>query len=92
MATVVAFGVIVLVALSILCFAAYKIKGGTFTFSTVIGRLASLNITITSPENVSRADNTPLIRQSSVDPAQLTGDHDGREAFVASPAPVAEPF
>ena len=46
--TLVTLGGFVLLALCIVCFAAYKIKAGTFEFITVICKFASLRITIKS--------------------------------------------
>jgi len=50
--TVIAFGVLGLLALSVACFAAYKIKARRFEFTTDIGSFASLRIMIQSgPED-----------------------------------------
>jgi hypothetical protein len=48
--TIIAVGAFFLVALSILCFAAYKIRAREFEFSTMIWRFVSFKITIRSPE------------------------------------------
>jgi hypothetical protein len=49
--TLITLGTFILGALSILCFAAYKIKAKEFEFSTAIWRLASFKITIKSPQD-----------------------------------------
>lgn len=43
--------IFVLLALVILCFAAYKIKAKRFEFSTAVWKFASLKITIVSDED-----------------------------------------
>jgi hypothetical protein len=48
---VAAVGVLLLVALSILCFAAYKIKARSFEVSTSVGRVASFSIKIVSADH-----------------------------------------
>jgi hypothetical protein len=50
MMTVVAIGVMTLSSLSVLCFAAYKIKARSFEVSTSIGRVASFSIKIMSAD------------------------------------------
>lgn len=50
MLTLITFGVFILLALSILCFAAYKIRAQSFEFSTTIWKIASFSIKIRSPE------------------------------------------
>jgi hypothetical protein len=49
MLTLVTLGVLILGALSILCFAACKIKAREFEFSTMICKLVSFRLTIKSP-------------------------------------------
>jgi len=51
MSTLIAVGVFILLALSIVCFAAYRIKAKRFEFSTAIWKFASLKITILSAED-----------------------------------------
>lgn len=51
-------GVFILLALVILCFAAYRIKARKFEFSTVIWKLASFKITIMSDEDPKPAKQT----------------------------------
>ena len=48
MPILVAAGVFILLALSIVCFAAYRIKAKKFEFATAIWKFASLRITIMS--------------------------------------------
>lgn len=48
MAALTAVGVFVLMVLSFVCFAAYKIKARRFEFSAAIWKVASLRITILS--------------------------------------------
>ena len=50
MPILIAAGVFILLALSIVCFAAYRIKARKFEFSTVIWKFASLRMTILSTE------------------------------------------
>jgi O-antigen/teichoic acid export membrane protein len=45
----VVIGMLVLTALAVLCFAAYKIKAESFEFSTAILKLVSFSIKIMSP-------------------------------------------
>ena len=46
--TVITVGALVLLALSIVCFAAYRINARKFEFSTAIWKFASMRITILS--------------------------------------------
>lgn len=48
MTTLVTVGVLVLAALSIVCFAAYKIRARSFEVSTSVGKVASFSIKIIS--------------------------------------------
>lgn len=54
MMSLVAGGVLILAALSIVCFAAYKIRAKSFEVSTSVGQIASLSIKIISADAVSR--------------------------------------
>ena len=47
---VVLVGLLILAALGVICFAAYKIKAESFEFSTAIFKLVSFSIKIMSPE------------------------------------------
>jgi hypothetical protein len=51
MLTLIIPGAFILLALVVLCFAAYKIKAKRFEFSTAVWKLASIKITIVSDEN-----------------------------------------
>jgi hypothetical protein len=51
-------GAFVLLALVVLCFAAYKIKAKRFEFSTAVWKLASIKITIMSDEEPKPAERT----------------------------------
>ena len=44
-------GILIILALGVICFAAYKIKAESFEFSTAILKLISFSIKITSPHN-----------------------------------------
>ena len=57
MPILVAAGVFILLALSIVCFAAYRIKARKFEFSTAIRKFASLRMTILSAEEEVDPDN-----------------------------------
>jgi hypothetical protein len=48
--TLITLGTVILIALSILCFAAFKIKAESFEFSTAIWKIASFSIKIRSPK------------------------------------------
>ena len=48
MSTLIALGSLVLVALSILCFAAYRIKASTFEVDAMICKIVSFRITVQS--------------------------------------------
>jgi len=50
MPTIIAVGVFVLVALSIVCFAAYRIKARKFEVKTSVWKFVSLTITILSAD------------------------------------------
>ena len=50
MLTLITIGVLILLGLGILCFAAYKIKAESFEFSTAIWKIASFSIKIKSAE------------------------------------------
>jgi hypothetical protein len=50
MMSLVAVGVLILSALSILCFAAYKIRAKSFEVSTSVGKIASFSIKIISAD------------------------------------------
>ncbi len=54
MTTLVTVGVLVLAALSIVCFAAYKIRAKSFEVSTSVGKVASFSIRIISADARSR--------------------------------------
>jgi len=49
--TLITLGILILLALSILCFAAFKIRAESFEISTVIWKIASFSIKIKSPES-----------------------------------------
>ena len=57
MPILVAAGVFILLALSIVCFAAYRIKARKFEFSTAIWKFASLRMTILAAEEEVDPDN-----------------------------------
>ena len=65
MTTLVTVGVLVLAALSIVCFAAYKIRAKSFEVSTSVGKVASFSIKIISADATSR--------ESGSDRAELLG-------------------
>jgi hypothetical protein len=50
MMSLVAVGVLILSALSIVCFAAYKIRAKSFEVSTSVGKIASFSIKIISAD------------------------------------------
>lgn len=51
MLTLITLGILILLALSILCFAAFKIKAESFEFTTAIWKIASFSIKIRSPKS-----------------------------------------
>ena len=53
-------GAFILLALVILCFAAYKIKAKRFEFSTAVWKLASIKISIVSDEDPKPTKPTTL--------------------------------
>jgi hypothetical protein len=54
MMSLVAVGVLILSALSIVCFAAYKIRAKSFEVSTSVGKIASFSIKIISADAENR--------------------------------------
>lgn len=54
MMSLVAVGVLILSALSIVCFAAYKIRAKSFEVSTSVGKIASFSIKIISADTENR--------------------------------------
>lgn len=61
--TLVIPGVFILMALGILCFAAYKIKARRFEFSTSVWKLASFKITVISDEDPNRVGSQAEARK-----------------------------
>lgn len=59
MSTPVILGIFVLIALVVLCFAAYKIKARRFMFSAAVWKLFSFTLTITSDPPKSAEQTTP---------------------------------
>jgi hypothetical protein len=58
--TLITLEVLILLALGILCFAAFKIKAASFEFSTAIWKIASFSIKIRSPGSADeRSDPKP---------------------------------
>jgi hypothetical protein len=76
--TLITFGTFILGALSILCFAAYRIKAREFEFSTAIWRLASFKITIKSPQDSELSERRALIDGTM--PGAVRRDSTSREA------------
>jgi hypothetical protein len=87
MMSLVAVGGLILSALSIVCFAAYKIRAKSFEVSTSVGKIASISIKIISADAVSR--------ESARDRFELVG-RDGRPSAgdeVSSPnRPLVPPL
>ncbi len=69
MLTLITLGTFILGALSILCFAAYKIKAREFEFSTAIWRLVSFKITIKSPQDSQLSEQRGAKVTSTVSPS-----------------------
>ena len=57
--TLITLGTMILLALSILCFAAFKLRAESFEFSTAILKIVSFSVKIRSPET---ADKRPAPR------------------------------
>lgn len=69
MFTVIIIGVVILIALSIICITAYMIGAESFEFTTAIGKIASLSVKMRSPgkrgRSVRKALNVPQISDRS---------------------------
>jgi hypothetical protein len=76
--TLITLGTFILGALSILCFAAYKIKAREFEFSTAIWRLVSFKITIKSPQDSQLSEQRVMI--DGTVPGAVRPDSISREA------------
>jgi hypothetical protein len=68
--SLIAIGVLVLLALTIVCFAAYKIKARKFEVSTSIWKLVSLRITILSSSEETEPDRLSTPEETEPDRAQ----------------------
>jgi len=78
MMSLVTVGFLVLAALSIVCFAAYKIRAKSFEVSTSVGKIASLSIKIISADGDGREparDHVELLGRDT--PAFLSGTANG---------------
>ena len=64
MLTLITLGTMLLLALSILCFAAFKLKAESFEFSTAIWKIVSFSIKIRSPETADER-RAPRDREAS---------------------------
>jgi tetrahydromethanopterin S-methyltransferase subunit F len=74
MMSLVAVGVLILSALSIVCFAAYKIRAKSFEVSTSVGKIASLSIKIISADAVSRESVRDRVELLGRDARSSAGD------------------
>ena len=74
MMSLVAVGVLILSALSIVCFAAYKIRAKSFEVSTSVGKIASFSIKIISADAESRESARDRVELLGRDPRPSAGD------------------
>jgi hypothetical protein len=74
MMSLVAVGILILSALSIICFAAYKIRAKSFEVSTSVGKIASLSIKIISADAVSRESARDRVELLDRDARPSAGD------------------
>jgi hypothetical protein len=87
MMSLVAVGVLILPALSIVCFAAYKIRAKSFEVSTSVGKIAAFSIRIISAD----AEDCESARDR-IESADMTASSDSSSYWVCpSPAVVRIP-
>jgi hypothetical protein len=75
MTTLVTVGVLVLTALSIVCFAAYKIRAKSFEVSTSVGKVASFPLKVISADAGSRESASDRVELLGWD-ARLSVDNE----------------
>jgi hypothetical protein len=74
MMSLVAVGVLILSALSIVCFAAYKIRAKSFEVSTSVGKIVAISIKIISADAESRESTLDRVELLGRDARPSAGD------------------